>query len=52
MVRRSVTEIINEYSKYLHPKQFSSSGGLGTPIVLFDVGINVPNVIFSDFSLN
>ena len=42
--------MINEYSKYLHPKQFSSSGGVGS--VLFGERRKVPRVIFSDFSFN
>ena len=45
----SVTEIMNEYSKYLHPKQFSSSGGDRTLTVLFGDLMKEPKVIFPDF---
>ena len=50
-VLESVTEMMNEYSKYLHPKQFSSSGGVRTPVVLLGNLMKEPNVIFPDFEL-
>ena len=50
VICKSVTEMMNEYSKYLHPKQFSSSGGVWTPIVLFGDLKKEPKVIFSDFA--